>query len=386
MKPILRFRFIEWNDGSEILDIIPFISYVGVDMSSFVLERKNISDRFTEKEKTKRIIKWIRRSDSKLRKRFSFLKYQNAIGFGITMGSAFGMILLGSLYVMDVIPFWACIIGNGILASFLHEMEHDLIHSIYFKENPKMQNFLFWMVWLFRANTVNPWFRKEIHLLHHKLSGNIEDIEERFISNGMPWGIRRILVMIDPIMAVVLQGPKIRKDAIRYLAKIKAKPIKGPYRLMYLLLWYLFLIWGSISLINWALGSPMQETGVTAYIHNLLNTAAVVYLIPCWLRQSAIQIVSSNMHYYGDVKSLYQQTQVLDSWWVLPLHLFCFNFGATHGIHHFVVTQPFYLRQAVASKVKPFLKKYGIRFNDFESMTRANRYQKEEMDGIAIPA
>ncbi|TGJ99029.1 fatty acid desaturase [Leptospira langatensis] len=346
-------------------------------MGSLVLERRLSAERIPDKEKTKRIIKWIRYSDAKLRKKFSFLKYQNAIGFGITIGSAGGMILLGTLYVIGLIPFWACIIGNGILASFLHEMEHDLIHSIYFKESPKMQNFLFWMVWLFRANTVNPWFRKEIHLLHHKLSGNKEDIEERFISNGMPWGLRRILVMIDPIMAVALQGPRIRKDAIYYLKKIKSSPIKGPYRSIFLLLWYSFLVWGLFSLVNLALGNPIQETGVAASIHHFLNTAAVVYLIPCWLRQTSIQIVSSNMHYYGDVKSLYQQTQVLDSWWVLPLHLFCFNFGATHGIHHFVVTQPFYLRQAVAPKVRPILKKYGVRFNDFESMTRANRYEKE---------
>ncbi|EPG74398.1 stearoyl-CoA 9-desaturase [Leptospira fainei serovar Hurstbridge str. BUT 6] len=345
-------------------------------MVSVAIEKKSKIDALTDKEKAKRIIKWIRYSDSKFRKRFAFLKYQNAIGFGITIGSAAGMIFLAGLYIAGLIPFWACIIGNGILASFLHEMEHDLIHSIYFKESPRMQNFLFWLVWLFRANTVNPWFRKEIHLLHHKLSGNPEDVEERFISNGMPFGWKRFLVMVDPIMAVVLQGPKIRKDAIHYLKKIKSSPIKGPFRSIFLLLWYSFLIWGSFAVLNWVIGSPIQEKGWVATAHNVLNTAAVVYLIPCWLRQTAIQIVSSNMHYYGDVKGLYQQTQVLDSWLVLPLHLFCFNFGATHGIHHFVVSQPFYLRQAVAPSVRPILKKYGIRFNDFESMLRANRYEK----------
>ncbi|BDA77554.1 fatty acid desaturase [Leptospira kobayashii] len=345
-------------------------------MTSLVLERK--TKMFSEKEKTKRIMKWIRYSDSKLRKRFTFLRHQNAIGFGIVIGSASGMILLGSLYIAGLLPFWICIIGNAIFASFLHEMEHDLIHNIYFKENPKIQNFLFWVVWLFRANVVNPWFRKEIHLLHHKVSGNKEDIEERFISNGMPWGWKRILVMIDPILAVVLQGPKIKKDAIRYLRKIKSPATKGPYQSVFLLLWYTFLGWGLFSLVNIALANPFHETGIIANIHSILNTTAVVYLIPCWLRQSAIQIVSSNMHYYGDVKSLYRQTQVLDSWLTFPLQLFCFNFGATHGIHHFIVTQPFYLRQAVAPKVKPILKKYGIPFNDFKSMAHANRETNPE--------
>ncbi len=86
------------------------------------------------------------------------------------------------------------------------------------------------------------------------------------------------------------------------------------------------------------------------------------------------------MHYYGDVKSLFRQTQVLDSWLSFPLQLFCFNFGATHGIHHFIVTQPFYLRQAVAPKVKPLLKKYGIPFNDFESIAHANRETNHAKD------
>ncbi|TGK12524.1 fatty acid desaturase [Leptospira fletcheri] len=354
-------------------------------MAVAALQKNRPVDGFNDKEKAKRIIKWIRRTDSRVRRKLGFLKYQNEIGFGITIGSAFGMILLGGLYIAGLIPFWACIVGNGILASFLHEMEHDLIHSLYFKENPKMQNFLFWVVWLFRANTVNPWFRKEIHLLHHKLSGNREDIEERFISNGMPFGWRRFLVMVDPIMAVVLQGPRIRKDAIHYLKKIKASPIKGPFRSIFLLLWYSFLIWGFFSGVNWLLGNPVKESGWAQSLHSFLNTAAVVYLIPCWLRQTSIQIVSSNMHYYGDVKGLYQQTQVLDSWWVFPLHLFCFNFGATHGIHHFVVSQPFYLRQMVAPYLKPVLKRYGIRFNDFESMLHGNRYEKDPV-GFLEPA
>lgn len=112
-------------------------------MGSAVMEKKRTIDALTDKEKAKRIIKWIRYSDSKFRKRFSFLKYQNAIGFGITIGSAGGMIFLAGLYIAGLIPFWTCIIGNGILASFLHEMEHDLIHSIYFKESPRMQNFYF---------------------------------------------------------------------------------------------------------------------------------------------------------------------------------------------------------------------------------------------------
>lgn len=337
----------------------------------------------TEKQRSGKIIQWIRFADKRLRRKHPVIsRRQNEIGLLITLGSAAGMIVFAVLYVCGLIPFWLCIVANAIFASFLHEMEHDLIHSLYYKENPRMQNFMFWIVWLFRANVVNPWFRKEIHLLHHKVSGNKDDVEERYISNGMPLGFKRLLVMIDPIMALKFQGPAIKKDAILQLRKIKAPHSIGPVREIFLLLWYSFLLLSMVRLGFFIAGAELVLPEWAATATQLLTTAGVIYLIPCWLRQTAIQIVSSNMHYYGSGDSadalqghaLYRQTQVLDSWLIAPLHLFCFNFGATHGIHHFVVNQPFYLRQWVAPYVRPAMKKYGMRFNDFQSMAHSNRW------------
>ncbi|TGM10152.1 fatty acid desaturase [Leptospira barantonii] len=328
---------------------------------------------FSEKEKTKRIIQWIRFWDNRIRFKFPFLtRNQDTIGLSITIGSASGMILFASLYLTGLIPFWLCILSNAILASFLHEIEHDLIHNLYHKGNAKIQNFMFWVVWLFRANTVNPWFRREIHLLHHKLSGNKEDVEERMIGNGMSFGLRRIFTMIDGNLALVLQGRKVAKDAYSQLKKIKAPHIIGPYRGIFFLSWYSFLLLNAFHILNVLFGTPIYEPEFLQTLRSILNAAAVVYLIPNWIRQSSIQIVSSNMHYYGDIPNVFNQTQVLNSWLVFPFHLFCFNFGATHGIHHFVVNQPFYLRQWTAFYVTPALKRYGIRFNDFASMLRSN--------------
>ncbi len=331
-----------------------------------------------ERERTRRIQKWIRYGDLRLRRKYKFLRHQNAIGMAITLGSAAGMIATAGLYIAGMIPAWACIVVNAILASFLHEIEHDLIHSLYFKAGSRAQNFMFWVVWMFRCNAINPWFRKEVHLLHHRLSGNKEDMEERFIGNGMAFGWQRLLTMLDPLMARRFQGPRIARDAARFLRRIEAPHTIGYYRQIFHLAWYAFLIWGALSLVNVALGSPFTEPAWLATVHNVLNTAAVVYLIPCWWRQTAIQLVSSNMHYYGNIRGIYRQTQVLDSWLVFPLHLFCFNFGATHGIHHFVVNQPFYLRQAVAPYVRPALRRYGIRFNDFKSILHGNRFLEKQ--------
>ncbi|AFM12779.1 fatty acid desaturase [Turneriella parva] len=349
--------------------------------------------RLSDKDRGSKIIQWIRFGDRRLRRRHTWLtRFQDQIGLAITLGSAGGMIAMGALYVAELVPAWATIVVSGILASFLHEMEHDLIHSLYFKNSARVQNFMFWIVWLFRGNTVNPWFRKEIHLLHHRVSGHKNDVEERYISNGMPWGLKRLLVMLDPLAALTIQGPKIKRDALPELRRIKAPHKVIPLQRTFMLLWYSFLLLSLTRLGFMVAGADFTPPAWLSPIVTFLNTAAVVYLVPCWLRQAAIQIVSSNMHYYGstgspttavEIDSLVKQTQVLNSWLVLPLHLFCFNFGATHGIHHFVVNQPFYLRQWGAPFVTKALRRYGVRFNDFASMRRANAWGGGERRFVA---
>jgi len=292
----------------------------------------------------------------------------------LAMASAGGMVFCGVLYVEGLIPVWACIVTNAVLASFLHEIEHDLIHDLYFKEKKRVQNLLFWLVWLSKLNSVDPWLRRDIHLLHHRKSGHVEDVEERFIGNGMTFGVKRLLTMVDPMMALMFQGPELLRDASAKVRSILDPRKIGPYLPLYQLLWYSFLLLSLLSAINRLLGPLIRDPAWFIAIHDPVNTVAVIYMIPSWIRQTSLQAVSSNMHYFGDVDGLFNETQVLDSWLVFPLHLFCFNFGATHCIHHFVVKQPFYLRQAVALFVRPALRKYEIRFNDLRSILEGNRH------------
>ncbi|RHX86879.1 fatty acid desaturase [Leptospira stimsonii] len=327
------------------------------------------------RERNSKIMRWIRFRDRNLRKKFSILKHQDFLGALITFGSATLMILTAGLYIANVIPAWAAIVTNAILASLLHEIEHDTIHNLYFKDNERVQNLIFWTVWIFRGNTISPWYRRMIHTLHHKASGNKDDIEERLIGNGMKAGLTRFLAMIDGNISAILNFRKLVKDAPKFKRKEIVRE-SWPWLVVYYTLWYNFLGLNLIFYGKQFFGSstslPFPE--LLESIRSFLNVVAVVYMIPNWIRQSSIQIVSSNMHYYGDVKNINQQTQVLNAWFLAPLHVFCFNFGSTHGIHHFVVNQPFYLRQMVAPFVHPAMKRYGIRFNDFESMLRANRY------------
>jgi hypothetical protein len=107
----------------------------------------------------------------------------------------------------------------------------------------------------------------------------------------------------------------------------------------------------------------------------VLNAVAVCWLIPNVIRSFCLHFISSSMHYFGDVEpgNVMQQTQVFTHPIFWPMQLFCFNFGATHAIHHFVVGQPFYLRQMLASQAHQVMRDMGVRFNDLGSFKRANR-------------
>ena len=109
-------------------------------------------------------------------------------------------------------------------------------------------------------------------------------------------------------------------------------------------------------------------------IVDVLNFMAVVLIAPNFIRSGCLNFVTSYMHYYGGVSNLMQQTQVLKPWFLWPAHLFCFNFGSTHSIHHFVVGQPFYIRQMVADVAHKVMRENGVRFNDLSTFVSANRY------------
>jgi hypothetical protein len=109
-----------------------------------------------------------------------------------------------------------------------------------------------------------------------------------------------------------------------------------------------------------------------------IDVLAVAWVLPNYLRQAALQIVSSNVHYcQSEATTVRDETQVLRPLFLWPLQAFCFNFGTTHSFHHYVVEQPFYVRQLIAPWVLPALAKYGHRFNDTGTFRRANRLPQD---------
>ena len=316
------------------------------------------------------IVEGVKQEERRLRQQYTWLKYQNTLGLLILLCAFSGMYLMAYLYTENISPAWLVIIVSAIFASLSHELEHDLIHKQYFSKQAPVHHFMLLTVWIMRPNTINPWYRRKIHLLHHNKSGTPEDLEERLVGNGIQNIILRFIVIFDGLIGMTLCCRVLSKEvkAFNYMAVLNAG---FPIAVAYYLSIYSFIIFHSLNYFYaQALSYPLWLVNTMQVIDFLM----VVIIAPNILRSACLNTVTSYLHYYGGVAHAVQQTQIFKGWFMWPLHLFCFNFGGTHAIHHFVVQQPFYLRQMIAAKVHPIMKANGVRFNDFSNVREANRY------------
>jgi fatty acid desaturase len=313
-----------------------------------------------------------------LRKRYPILKYQDAIGVGILAFALTGMIASAALYIAGYMAWWACLLVNAFLASLTHELEHDLIHSMYFRKQRVPHNLMLALVWMARPSTINPWIRRHLHLNHHKVSGTEADMEERAITNGEPWGIARLLMVGDNVMSSLIRMLRAKTWAHKRSILKRTLKVYAPLALLNWGAWYVFLGFHAANGVESLLGASIDWSSNTLAVMQVIDIAVVVLVGPNVLRTFCLHFVSSNMHYYGDVEpgNVMQQTQVLNPRWMWPLQAFCFNFGSTHGIHHFVVKEPFYIRQMTAPVAHTVMDEMGVRFNDFGTFSRANRLEK----------
>lgn len=315
-----------------------------------------------------------------LRSRYPLLAHQDALGLGILLFALLGIAATSLAWVNDLVPWWVCLLLNTVFVSLTQEVEHDLLHSLYFKKNRWVHNLMLALTWVARPSTVNPWVRRRMHMRHHQLSGTEQDVEERGLSNGYPWGILRLLMVADLMLAsTVLVAQATTWKARGELLWLGFKAF-FPVAMLTWGLWYVFLLFHGLNLLFAVSGTPQPWSPDTLGLMRLIDGLVVVLIAPNMLWSFCLHFISSNMHYYGDIepRNVAQQTQVLNAWWLWPLHLFCFNFGATHGIHHFVVSEPFYIRQLTAGAAHAAMKANGVRFNDFASWRRANRWAQRK--------
>ena len=327
----------------------------------------------------KTIRQGIRSASQQIRQQYPILQYQNAIGVGILFFSIVGILGTGYAYWRGDLPVWLTIPLIALFMSLTHELEHDLIHWMYFKDNPLAHHTMMALVWLCRPGTINPWIRRRLHLRHHQVSGTSRDIEERGIGNGRPYGWLRMWIMFDTFLGNLVANLMDRNRTHRVLHIIGLFVANFPLAWLNAAIWYGFWLL-TILLGGSGLGWLIVDTETLAAWSRLqseLSVWVVVMCAPFYLRSFSINFISSNMHYYGDVDNLLKQTQVLNAWYFWPLQLFCFNFGSTHGIHHFWVNEPFYIRQLSAPVAHRLMRENGVRFNDIATFKRNNRYQSQ---------
>ena len=317
------------------------------------------------------IRKVIYTEEKRLRSKYPILDRQDALGMAFFVTSLSAMIITGYSWHIGALAWYWVVPLMGLFASILHELEHDLIHDMYFKEQKWVQHIMFACIWVAKLNA-NPWWRKPMHLKHHKSSGQIDDIEERIIGLGLPWGWKRVIITLNPLGTFLVMS-QVGADSER----IGSKPGVNP--LVVSILNLPVLLPGNLCLLATLFPGYIPE-----FWYNVCWAVCVLLYFPNTIRQACLQIVSTGCHYYGDIpeKNVFFQNQVLDHWSFYPLQAFCFNFGATHIIHHYVTRQPFYLRQMSATPVVEELRKQGVRFNDLDIYRRHHRFA---MDGQQAP-
>ncbi|AVX86973.1 fatty acid desaturase [Pseudomonas sp. VE 196-7] len=315
-----------------------------------------------------------------LRERYPILQHQDALGAGILAFALAGMIGSATLYITGHMAWWVCLLLNAFFASLTHELEHDLIHSMYFRKQRVPHNLMMGLVWLARPSTINPWIRRHLHLNHHKVSGTETDMEERAITNGEPWGFARLLMVGDNVMSAFIRMLRARTWAHKINIIKRTLKVYAPLALVHWGAWYVFLGFHAANGVAYLMGSPIEWSATTLSVMQVIDIAAVVIIGPNVLRTFCLHFISSNMHYYGDIEAgnVLQQCQVLNPWWLWPLQAFCFNFGSSHGIHHFVVKEPFYIRQMTVPVAHKVMREMGVRFNDFGTFGRANRFVRRD--------
>ena len=201
----------------------------------------------------------------------------------------------------------------------------------------------------------------------------LQDLEERLVGNGVANPFTRVIVMADSFVGILVRARVLNRENRRFNL-FEIVNASFPFATLYYITWYTFLVYHALTLGSTAMGITLPSPHWLVQGMDVVNLAVVVLVAPNFLRAFCLNFVTSYMHYYGGVSTLMQQTQVLRPWFLLPMQLFCWNFGSTHAIHHFVVNQPFYLRQMVAGAAHRAMRDNGVRFNDYTTFFSGNRY------------
>jgi len=151
-----------------------------------------------QRQNTRAVCKLIRESGATWEKRLPFLTWDTSFGLLLWCGCLGLMWWAASENYHGRLSAVALVLCSMLATSVLHEMEHDIIHSLWARHHDWLQHVFFLGIWVAKLGA-NPWFRKKLHLQHHTLSGQDDDAEERLIGLGLPMGIKRMAVTVHPM-------------------------------------------------------------------------------------------------------------------------------------------------------------------------------------------
>uniref|UniRef100_A0A0G4HV85 Fatty acid desaturase domain-containing protein n=1 Tax=Chromera velia CCMP2878 TaxID=1169474 RepID=A0A0G4HV85_9ALVE len=310
------------------------------------------------------------RASSKLLSR----EADDLVGFLFLTGWLVACVAVSALWATGRIPTLAAIVLNALAYSVAHEQEHDLIHNLYFK-TPAVQHVVFFLIWIAKSN-MPPWWRKKWHLHHHLESGQKVDVEERIIGIGLPIGPKRILITLTSLFSSLVMDDL--HEAIPDFSRRNLVVFSA------LVIWSnITVAWHAVSMFAPAAAAVVfQHAPWLAAYSPFVIGFAVCIAWPNMLRQFCLVLITTWCHYYGDIPEddVFYQVQVLNHPVLLPFQLFCWNFGATHVVHHFVTRQPFWVRTLVYPLVVETLREEGIPVNDLSSILRNNRFFLESAE------
>lgn len=279
----------------------------------------------------------IRKAESELKEKYPILKKQDFLGMTIFLVSLIMIVFSAIFYYQASVWFptlpsttstLIVIISVAFWTSMLHELEHDIIHNLYFKSSRWVQDLMFACIWVSKLHG-NPWFRRDLHLKHHIISGQINDAEERLIGLGLPLGWKRMAVTMHPVGSTIVTMDIVKDCEFLNVKKmnLSSAPIVTIFVLFFKLFSFYVLLQGLVSLYH----NEVAEQMLLRYpiLWSLVWDFNMILVIPNILRQSSLQLMSNVTHYYADIpdKSVYYQNQILDHWICVPFQLLCCNFG-----------------------------------------------------------
>jgi hypothetical protein len=267
----------------------------------------------------------IKQAEVDIRKQYSFLNYQDTCATVIFLGSLLIISGCWALYWKNPNSYLHCafvMVVVALFTSFLHELEHDLIHNLYYKKIPLFQDIMFFFIWVAKLHG-NPWYRREMHLKHHIVSGQEDDAEEKLIGLGTPFSFTRLAVSCHPF-GMLIVTKQVAKEA-PWLNVKRMNLSSAPVAWLFMLLNKLWMVY---VIAMWYYGDDWVN-----YLPERhwwwIRWTNVCICLPNVFRQACIQTMSNCSHYYGDIpeKSVFYQNQILDHWILYPFQVFCMNFG-----------------------------------------------------------